>query len=99
MCRRFDTSPSDVYAAIGPGIGECCYRVGEDVGRKFGLPGAGCVDLGKHNRAQLIEARVPEAQIELLGLCTFCEAARFYSYRREQSAAGRMVSFIGIRPE
>jgi YfiH family protein len=99
MCRRFDTSPSDIYAAIGPGIGECCYPVGEEVGRMFGLPGAGRVDLAKQNRAQLMEARVPESQIERTGLCTSCDAARFYSYRREQSAAGRMISFIGIRPE
>ena len=73
--------------------------MGEEVGRRFGLAGAGRVDLGKENRAQLIEARVPEAHIELMGLCTSCDAARFYSYRREQSAAGRMISFIGIRPD
>lgn len=99
MCRRFDTSPENIYAAIGPGIGECCYPVGEEVGRRFGLAGAGRIDLGKENRAQLIEARVPEKQIDLMGLCTFCDEASFYSYRREQSAAGRMISFIGIRPE
>jgi YfiH family protein len=97
MSQEFETRPEDIYAAIGPGIGKCCYRVGEDVGRRFGLEGAGHVDLGEANRDQLIEAGVPEAHIDRLNLCTFCDA-RFHSYRRDKNAAGRMISFIGIRP-
>ena len=35
MRREFGTHPEDVRAAIGPGIQQCCYRVGEDLRAKF----------------------------------------------------------------
>jgi copper oxidase (laccase) domain-containing protein len=44
-------------------------------------------------------AGVPSQNIEALGVCTFCDAGRFFSYRREKESAGRMTSFIRIRTE
>jgi YfiH family protein len=35
MQMEFGTRPEDVIAALGPGIGRCCYEVGEDVAREF----------------------------------------------------------------
>jgi YfiH family protein len=35
MQMEFGTRPDDVIAALGPGIGRCCYEVGEDVAREF----------------------------------------------------------------
>lgn len=35
MQMEFSTKPADVLAAIGPGIGQCCYEVGPDVVREF----------------------------------------------------------------
>lgn len=35
MFRHFGTRPRDLMAAIGPGIGGCCYEVGEEVRVKF----------------------------------------------------------------
>jgi polyphenol oxidase len=35
MQRWFGTRPEDIKAAIGPGIGGCCYEVGEEVRTKF----------------------------------------------------------------
>ena len=35
MQRWFGTRPRDLKAAIGPGIGGCCYEVGEEVRTKF----------------------------------------------------------------
>jgi len=96
MSDRFGTNPIDLHAAIGPGIGECCYQVGEEVGVKFGLKAAGRIDLAAANRQQLIEAGVPETQIEVLGFCTFCDAARFHSWRRDKESAGRMISYIRV---
>lgn len=87
---------SEIYAAIGPGIGACCYQVGEDVARQFGVDGPTRLDLARINREQLIGSGVPAGQIETLACCTACEP-RFYSYRREKEKAGRMISFIAIR--
>ncbi|MBV9610633.1 MAG: peptidoglycan editing factor PgeF [Acidobacteria bacterium] len=35
MRRDFGTDPADIHAAIGPGIGVCCYEVGDEVRDKF----------------------------------------------------------------
>ena len=94
MHRLYGTSAADVHAAIGPGIGECCYEVGADVARQFGLDQAGRIDLAAINRRQLLDAGVAEHRIDVLGGCTKCDAHLFHSYRRDQLAAGRMVSYI-----
>jgi len=96
MHAEFDTDPRDVYAAIGPGIGGCCFEVGDDVALVFGRSGAGRIDLAELNRTQLLELGIPEGQIELLALCTFCDADRFHSYRRDKERAGRMISYIRV---
>jgi len=96
MRNEFDTTPADVFAAIGPGIGVCCYEVGPEVAREFGVSGRTHLDLAEANRRQLINAGVPEAQIEVTGGCTFCDAERFHSYRRDKQNAGRMISYIRI---
>jgi YfiH family protein len=96
MCSDFDTSPGQISVAIGPGIGPCCYEVGHDVARRFGINGPGRIDLAAINREQLIRAGVPASRIDTLGYCTFCESARFHSYRRDGEQAGRMISFIRI---
>ena len=35
MAMEFGTRPKDVLAALGPGIGRCCYEVGSDVVKEF----------------------------------------------------------------
>ncbi len=98
--QEFGTLPNDISAAIGPGIGVCCYEVGEEVSREFGFEGRTHLDLALENRKQLETAGVLPQNIEALGVCTFCDAERFFSYRREKEKAGRMISFIQIaQPE
>ena len=94
MHKLYGTEAADIYAAIGPGIGECCYEVGADVARQFGMEHAGAIDLAAINRRQLLNAGVAEHRIDVLGGCTKCDARLFHSYRRDQLAAGRMVSYI-----
>ena len=55
----------------------------------------GRVDLAEAVRRQLLAAGV--SQIYNSGLCTACDPKRFYSYRREKEAAGRMLAVIGLR--
>lgn len=35
MAMEFGTHPKDILAALGPGIGRCCYEVGPDVVKEF----------------------------------------------------------------
>ena len=98
MEERYSTNPADLHAAIGPGIGRCCYEVGPEVAAQFGGQGRVRLDLPAINRAQLIEAGVTPQRIYASNLCTMCRAQEFESFRRDGAAAGRLYSFIGIRP-
>jgi YfiH family protein len=97
MGVRFGTIPADLEAAIGPGIGECCYEVGPEVSARFGGQGRGRVDLPGINRRQLIEAGVTPCRVYASNLCTMCRPGEFHSFRRDKEAAGRLYSFIGLR--
>lgn len=35
LAREFGSRPADLFVAIGPAIGACCYEVGEDVRTRF----------------------------------------------------------------
>jgi YfiH family protein len=97
MRERFGTLPADLHAAIGPGIGECCYEVGPEVAAQFGGQGRAHIDLPAANRRQLEEVGVTPERIYASNLCTMCRPAELHSFRRDRDAAGRMYSFVGIR--
>ncbi len=102
MQLDFGTRPPDIRAALGPCIGECCYEVGPEVACQFSalfpewptVNGKRHVDLPEANRRHLTAAGVPAAQIFSSGLCTFCLAEHFFSYRREPQTPERMLSVI-----
>jgi YfiH family protein len=96
MRRRYGTVPGDLHAAIGPGIGVCCYQVGPEVAEQFGQQGRANIDLAAVNRLQLREAGVTAERIYASNLCTMCQAGEFHSFRRDGEAAGRLYSFAGI---
>ena len=96
MHTEFGTRAADIRAAIGTGIGVCCYEVGPEVASQFGLSGAGRIDLAEANRSQLLSAGVENRYIDILGNCTRCNSGQFHSFRRDKEQAGRMISFIGI---
>ena len=98
MRARFGTRPADLHAAIGPGIGECCYEVGPEVAAQFGEQGRAHIDLAAENRRQLVEAGVTPERIYASNLCTMCRPEEFHSFRRDKEAAGRLYSFAGIFP-
>jgi polyphenol oxidase len=107
MTARFSTRPADLNAAIGPGIGACCYEVGAEVASKFtrwiaefpATPRGFLLDLLSVLRRQLEEMGVREANIDAAALCTCCHPVEFHSFRRDSDAAGRMVSAARIRPK
>ncbi len=97
MHERFGCPPADLRAAIGPGIGKCCFEVGPEVAVQFGAQGRTRIDLEAHNLRVLLEAGLKPERVEASGLCTVCMAQDFHSYRRDREAAGRCYSFAGIR--
>lgn len=96
MQKKFSSRPEDLYAAIGPGIGKCCYQVGPDVASQFAefADSNRHVDLPAANRHQLAGCGV--LHIYTAQLCTMC-MNDFHSYRRDKQQAGRMFSVVGIR--
>lgn len=100
MAADFGTRPEDVLAAIGPSIGECCYEVGPEVAREFGVAAPGRVHLNLRviNARQMEAAGVRRANISISTDCTRCQDAKYHSFRRDREAAGRMTSWIRIRP-
>jgi len=96
MRERFGTDAADLHAAIGPGIGECCFEVGPEVAAEFGRAGRVHLDLAAENCRQLEEAGVTPERIYASKLCTQCLSDDFHSFRRDREASGRLFSFAGI---
>ena len=96
MRAQFGSLAGDLHAAIGPGIGACCYEVGPEVAAQFGQQGRAHVDLAEANRRQLMDAGVTPGRIYASNLCTMCRSEEFHSFRHDQEAAGRLYSFAGI---
>jgi YfiH family protein len=99
---EFGCRPEELEAAIGPAIGSCCFEVGDEVAAQFDpslihSSAKPHIDLIEANRRQLIRAGLRDEQIRHSGDCTFCAPQRFYSYRRQGAASGRMLAFAGIR--
>jgi YfiH family protein len=78
-------------AAIGPGVGPCCYEVGEEVLTAFddldGVARGRMLDLTAVATALLERAGV--TAVEASGLCTSCNSELFYSHRRDGERTGR----------
>ncbi|HEY6584057.1 MAG TPA: polyphenol oxidase family protein [Gaiellaceae bacterium] len=80
-------------AAIGPGIGPCCYEVRTDVAEPYELEFGrevlpdGRLDLWRATELALNQAGVEE--VERTDLCTFCHPDLFFSHRRDRGVTGR----------
>ena len=88
-----------VAAMVGPGIGPCCYEVGEEVAdpfrRAFGL---GLYRDGKLDLWTAAERALRAAgcvRVDRVDLCTACTPERFFSHRRDGSMTGRQ-GVIGL---
>lgn len=84
-------------AAIGPGIGPCCYEVGEDVLAAFAPLGPGVADRRmldlREVAARLLE-RAGVRSIEVSDLCTSCHPELFFSHRRDGERTGRQAGVV-----
>jgi YfiH family protein len=97
--------PADIEAVIGPCISADAYEVDEDVAAHFEARAVlrrpdrprPHVDLAAANRLQLESAGLCPENIYGGGFCSFSEALRFHSHRRDGESAGRMMAFVGLR--
>jgi len=87
-------------AAIGPGIGPCCYEVGPDVFDPFRARfGAGVVRDGKLDLWSAAEHALRTAgaeQISRIDVCTACSPELFFSHRRDGQRTGRqgLIAYV-----
>jgi purine-nucleoside/S-methyl-5'-thioadenosine phosphorylase / adenosine deaminase len=85
-------------AAIGPGIGPCCYEVGEEVLSEFdemeGVARGRMLDLTAVAQRLLGAAGVDV--VESSGLCTSCNPELFYSHRRDGGRTGRQAGLAWL---
>lgn len=111
LAEQFAVPPAAVWAGVGAAAGPCCYRVGAEVveaARSSAAVPAECLlsradgyylDLWEAARRQLQAAGVPERQIQMAGVCTVCNSARFFSHRATRGRpSGRFAAAIGLRP-
>lgn len=110
LTKEFNSSPQDLMAAIGPGIGACCYEVGEEVVETFysefgyadqlvkrpSQSGKVYLNLSQANTQQLIDSGLREEKILKADMCTSCRNDLFFSHRRERGHTGRMMAVVGI---
>ena len=111
MTRTFGTRPSDLVAAIGPSIGPCCYRVGEELVGSFAAAGHAhqdierwfssgerlMLDLWTSTEDQLVTAGLSPEHIHRSAVCTACTPALCFSFRRERAGTGRLAGVIRAR--
>jgi hypothetical protein len=95
----------DLQVWLGPAIGPAHFEVGDEVREAFVSQNANASVAFSATQAgkwladiyQLARIRLANLGVEQVyggGLCTVSDAQRFYSYRRDGAATGRMASLI-----
>lgn len=110
ITRNSNCTATELYAAIGPGIGAHRYEVDRRVRDAF-RDGTGFwneiaaetrlghwqLDLALSCRLQLEASGLPVNQIEYARECTCCHSELLFSHRRDQGQTGRQAGFIMLR--
>jgi YfiH family protein len=108
LCAEFGAEPTQIQAAIGPGIGFEQFEVGPEVAEAFAdqidlndsrlARSKGDkyhLDLVEINRRQALRAGLHPAAIWSLDRCTVSEPELFFSFRRDSGVTGRLGGLIG----
>lgn len=108
--KCYGADPSNILAAIGPGIGPCCFETDADVPDAL-LSALGTVaepyierhgtkyhvDLPGLNALWLRRAGLTFDHIECANLCTACHPSLFWSHRKMGEQRGLQVGLIALR--
>ena len=108
MVRLFGCKPSDIRAAIGPSIGQCCFETDDDV------PAALRAALGQEADPYM-EQRGVKTHIDLKGVnalwlrkagvetvdichdCTACRGDLYWSHRKTGNDRGAQIAMIALK--
>jgi YfiH family protein len=95
----YGVDPKNIRAAIGPCIRRESCAVGPEFREyfprdTFSTPEGLHFDILSANMRQLTRSGVKRENIFDSGLCSFTDAARFHSFRRDADKSGRMISVI-----
>lgn len=100
-CKR-----ENIFAALSPSIGPCCYAVGEEVAGQVPPHWRGLVvqkrerllylDLPLLQQLVLKEAGIGAERVTRSSYCTCCNGDKFYSYRASGGRTGRMAGVISL---
>ena len=110
MEEVYGCRPENILAAIGPGIGPCCFETHEDVPNAMmaavaspALPfikikenGKFSVDLKGINAKRLELAGLAPDHIAVCGDCTACMEDKYWSHRRQGAERGSMAAVIEL---
>ena len=108
LCAEARAPRERLIAAVFPCIGPGAFEVGDDVAAQLAAAvGSEAViqrgaarphaDLGACARRLLARAGVPAARTEQVAGCTFTDAARFFSHRRDAGKTGRHLAVVVAR--
>ncbi|WP_225414189.1 peptidoglycan editing factor PgeF [Stigmatella hybrida] len=96
--------PEKLLVAVGPAIQQCCYVVSGDLARRFATRFGADVVVARGDefrldlpRAVVLTLRrmgVKVPHMDVLQECTSCDAAQFFSHRRDAGRTGRHLNFV-----
>jgi len=103
LYSEFGSSPKNLFVYIGPSISQKNYEVGAEVAALFDIKytrqrgSKFLLDVNGANYDMVIEAGVPERNIEISKLCSFEMKNLLHSYRREGLQSGRALGVIVLK--
>jgi len=105
MVKQFSSKAKNIRACIGPGIRSCHFEIKKDVINKFKkYPDAIIkkadglfVDLPNIIKTQLTKTGVALKNIQDCKECTFCDAKKYFSFRRDKHGKPKtMLAYISL---
>jgi len=106
---EWGVAPEDLVAAVSPGVGGCCYEVGDEVLDRLSAAGVDATAYAKAGSSgrpyldlkgvlgEIVKSSgVAADRVRVAPECTICGGDAFHSYRRSREKAGRMSGVIGL---
>ncbi len=105
--EKYGSQPGNIFVALGPAIGHCCYHIDEERYYQFLEEFDGYSDkifsfsggkrylsLNYLNYLLLIEVGIKKENIDFFPFCTSCQKKQFFSFRRKKNLQGEMLNLV-----